>query len=191
MALPLKDLPKGASPGFGKPGYLGRSVENPALELAYTEYTANVTISATVEASATTIVTASSLDLDGQAILVEFYCPRLDVADTAAAAQVASAAASKEAAVSMAAMRYMSAPWRARLMVRPHSEPSMTPTTKDAISPPAVRASATCSLNPTASRVELPLMKETKKPPRYRKPSASTKPASAEKQAARPQTLRS
>lgn len=83
MALPLKDLPKGASPGFGKPGYLGRSVENPALELAYTEYTANVTISATVEASATTIVTASSLDLDGQAILVEFYCPRLDVADTA------------------------------------------------------------------------------------------------------------
>ena len=34
-------------------------------------------------ASATTIVTAAALDLDGQAILVEFFCPRLDVADTA------------------------------------------------------------------------------------------------------------
>ena len=83
MALPLKDLPRGASPGFGRPGYLSRGVENPGLELAYTEFTADVTISATVEASATTIVTAAALDLDGQAIDVEFYCPRLDVADTA------------------------------------------------------------------------------------------------------------
>lgn len=83
MALPLKDLPRGASPGFGRPGYLSRGVENPGLELAYTEFTSDVTIAATVEASATTIVTAASLDLDGQAINVEFYCPRLDVPDAA------------------------------------------------------------------------------------------------------------
>jgi len=37
---------------------------------------------------------------------------------------------------------------------------------------------------PTPSRVELPLMKETKKPPDWMKPMASTKPASAERQQA-------
>lgn len=82
MAMPLRDLPKGASPAFGRSGSLARNVPNPGLELAYVEYS-TVTISATVEASATTIVTAPALDLDGQAILVEFFCPRLDVADTA------------------------------------------------------------------------------------------------------------
>lgn len=83
MALPLSQLPAGPGPRLGRTGTLARNVESSGLELAYTEFTANVTISATVEASATTIVTAADLDLDGQAILVEFFCPRLDVADTA------------------------------------------------------------------------------------------------------------
>jgi len=42
-----------------------------------------------------------------------------------------------------------------------------------------------------AKRVVLPLMKETKKPPRLRKPSASTKPARPDRQKARPITGRS
>ena len=83
MALALRDLPKGASPSFGRSGSLARNVPNPGLELSYVEYTSGVTISATTEAGATTIVTAATLDLDGQAIVVEFFCPRLDVADTA------------------------------------------------------------------------------------------------------------
>ncbi len=83
MALPLSSLPTAPSFPKGRPGYASRGVPNPGLELSYVEFTADVTVSATVEASATTIVTAASLDLDGQAILVEFYCPRLDVADTA------------------------------------------------------------------------------------------------------------
>lgn len=83
MAIPLSQLPAGPGPRFGRNGSLSRAVESSGLELAYTEFTSDVTISATVEASADTIVTAASLDLDGQAILVEFFCPRLDVADTA------------------------------------------------------------------------------------------------------------
>lgn len=83
MALPLSQLPAGPGPRLSRTGTLARDVQSSGLELAYTEYTSNVTISATVEASATTIVTAPALDLDGQAILVEFFCPRLDVADTA------------------------------------------------------------------------------------------------------------
>lgn len=83
MAIPLSEIPGARTANRGKPGYLARDVESSGLELAYVEFTANVTITATSEASATTIVTAPALDLDGQAILVEFFCPRLDVADTA------------------------------------------------------------------------------------------------------------
>lgn len=83
MALALRDLPKGATPQFGRSGSLSRAVHNPGLELGYTEFTSNVTITATAEASATTIVTAPTLDLDGQAIVVEFFCARFDVPDAA------------------------------------------------------------------------------------------------------------
>lgn len=83
MAIPLSQIPGAQTANRGRLGYLDRGVENPGLELAYTEFTSDVTIAATVEGSATTIVTAAALDLDGQAIDVEFYCPRLDVPDAA------------------------------------------------------------------------------------------------------------
>lgn len=47
-------------------------------ELAYTEYTSSVNLSATTEATANTIVTAASITLDGStSIIVEFYCSAL------------------------------------------------------------------------------------------------------------------
>ena len=45
-------------------------------ELAYTAYTANVNPTATVEASADTVVTASAVVFDGSTVvMVEFFCP--------------------------------------------------------------------------------------------------------------------
>jgi len=48
----------------------------------------------------------------------------------------------------------------------------------------ATKALRALSAMPTPSRVELPLMNETKKPPVWMKPIASTKPASAERRQA-------
>jgi hypothetical protein len=51
----------------------------PGTELAYNEFTAAVAVSATTEATATTVVTASAVSFDGStAAWVEFYCPYLD-----------------------------------------------------------------------------------------------------------------
>ena len=52
--------------------------------------------------------------------------------------------------------------------------PSMTPATKVTIRTAANAASEVLFASPIPSRVELPLMKETKKPPVSRKPTAST-----------------
>ena len=46
--------------------------------LAYTEFTGNVSITATTEATANTIVTAAAVTFDGAtACMVEFFCPEL------------------------------------------------------------------------------------------------------------------
>lgn len=51
----------------------------PGLELAYTEYTAIVNITATTEAGANTIVTAPAVTFDGATpAWVEFYAPWID-----------------------------------------------------------------------------------------------------------------
>jgi hypothetical protein len=52
--------------------------------------------------------------------------------------------------------------------------PPITPRTNNPISPPAVATMVRSPrAAPTPSRVELPLMKETKKPPSCRNPTAS------------------
>lgn len=60
----------------------------------------------------------------------------------------------------------------------------ITPSTNAATRPPAKVAAAVLLAMPTASRVELPLMKETKKPPSLMKPRPSTYPANPARQAA-------
>lgn len=47
------------------------------LELAYTEFTAPVSVLATTEAGATAIVAAPSFTADGRPILVEFFAPKI------------------------------------------------------------------------------------------------------------------
>ncbi len=54
------------------------------------------------------------------------------------------------------------------------SAPAQTPMTKAAINPAATAALIAYPATPTAKRVELPLMKETKKPPETMNPIAST-----------------
>lgn len=57
----------------------------PGYEYGYTEFTSNVSVTATVEASANTVVTAPALAFDGStSIIVEFFSPEL-LPDTAAA----------------------------------------------------------------------------------------------------------
>ncbi len=68
---------------------LGRSgsdvlyVFPPGYELGYTEYTSDVTTTATSEGTATTAVTSASIACDGAAVGVEFYCGRANVASVA------------------------------------------------------------------------------------------------------------
>lgn len=51
----------------------------PGFEITYDEFTANVVISATTEATANTIVTASAFTADGSTrVLVEFHCFTID-----------------------------------------------------------------------------------------------------------------
>lgn len=60
------------------------NIVNNTLELAYAEAVASVTISATAEATPTTLVTAPSVTFDGTTrVLVSFYCGRIDTASTA------------------------------------------------------------------------------------------------------------
>lgn len=55
-----------------------------AGELAYTELTTPVTVSATVEATPDDVVSAAALNFDGATrILVEWFCGRVDVGATA------------------------------------------------------------------------------------------------------------
>ena len=68
---------------------------------------------------------------------------------------------------------------RHRPASRPTVAPIITPATNTAINAPANRLPGTLLSMPTAIRVELPLMNDTNRPPSFRKPSASTKPASA------------
>jgi len=54
-------------------------------ELGYTEYTANVAISATTEATANTVVTAPAITFNGTTVaLVKFYAPGVETGATAA-----------------------------------------------------------------------------------------------------------
>lgn len=49
------------------------------IELGTTEFTANVTVSATTEAGATTVVTAPAITFDGTTVaLIEFFAPYVD-----------------------------------------------------------------------------------------------------------------
>jgi hypothetical protein len=58
-------------------------------ELAYVEFTASVTISATTEATANTIVTAAAVTFDGVTpVIIEFFAPYVSTAATAAAAVI-------------------------------------------------------------------------------------------------------
>jgi len=58
----------------------------PGTELAYTEFTAPVTISATTEATANTIVTAPAVTFDGAtAVNVEFFTPKVILATSVGA----------------------------------------------------------------------------------------------------------
>jgi hypothetical protein len=55
-------------------------------ELSYVEFTSSVSISATAEGSANTVVTAASLTVDGSTLIcVEFYCPNVVLAPAASA----------------------------------------------------------------------------------------------------------
>lgn len=65
-------------------GALPSSIPIAGAELAYTEYTAAVTISATTEGTANTIVTASSTIFSGSPIRVAFHSPVVQVAANAA-----------------------------------------------------------------------------------------------------------
>lgn len=47
----------------------------PGYEQAYTEFTANVSLTGHTAATATTIVTASAFTFDGSVSLIEFFCP--------------------------------------------------------------------------------------------------------------------
>jgi hypothetical protein len=61
----------------------------PGRELTYNEFTTSVTISATSDATATTIVTASPFTFDGVTpVLVEFYCPYMRPPTAPASMQV-------------------------------------------------------------------------------------------------------
>jgi hypothetical protein len=46
-------------------------------EVGYDQITANVTVSATVEASGTTVITAAAHTFDGAAVVAEFFSPSL------------------------------------------------------------------------------------------------------------------
>lgn len=46
-------------------------------ELAYNQYTSPVSVTATTEGTANTVVTASSVTYDGTAVMIEFYSPRV------------------------------------------------------------------------------------------------------------------
>lgn len=60
-------------------GKLPSSIPIPGTGLAYSEYTSPATITATVEASADTVVTASAIVFDGStSVWIEFYTPRLE-----------------------------------------------------------------------------------------------------------------
>jgi len=49
------------------------------VELAYNEFTSNVSVTATSEATANTVVTASAITADGSTpIVIEFYAPSVD-----------------------------------------------------------------------------------------------------------------
>lgn len=51
-------------------------VTPPAFEYAYNEFTSNVSITATSEATANTIVTATAVAFDGSTtVVIEFFCP--------------------------------------------------------------------------------------------------------------------
>jgi hypothetical protein len=58
--------------------------------VSYTEFSADVTISATTEATAQAIVTAPAFTPNGvDGYIIEFNCPRVDVAATAGATLIA------------------------------------------------------------------------------------------------------
>lgn len=60
------------------------------FEVDYVEYTAPVTVSATTEAAATTVVTGSAIDYDGAtAVWLEFFAPTILLSATPAAPSVA------------------------------------------------------------------------------------------------------
>lgn len=62
----------------------------PGTQLAYTEFTAPVTITATTEAGANTVVTAPAITFDGATpVVIEFFAP---IVDTGAAGQSIAAA---------------------------------------------------------------------------------------------------
>src|SRR3546814_14825083 len=64
------------------------------------------------------------------------------------------------------------------------SDPATTPARNNAMIAPAISPASVHSAAPTASRVEFPVINDTKKPPDSTKPIASMKPASAEPPAA-------
>lgn len=65
-------------------GYIETGVQGAwARELGYAQFTSNVSVTATTEASANTVVSASAISFDGSTIaLVEFYAARIDPGST-------------------------------------------------------------------------------------------------------------
>lgn len=88
FARPLKDLAKPGVTAKAAPGqavalsldnWIPESARHPGQELVYNEFTADVTISATTEATGNTVVTATSVEYDGKPVLVEFFAPSVQV----------------------------------------------------------------------------------------------------------------
>src|SRR5207249_579226 len=65
-------------------GVLGGTYPNPtfAVDIAYVEFTSNVTIASTSEASPTSIVTSGAIVYTATPIIIEFYSPEILTSST-------------------------------------------------------------------------------------------------------------
>lgn len=68
---------------IGSAANAAASVFPPGYEIAYTEFTSSVSISATTEGTANTVVSAGAITFDGTAVYVEFYSPLVEPGATA------------------------------------------------------------------------------------------------------------
>ena len=92
MALSIKEMdeniPNTSVPSGGKglalrnDEYITEPAKWSGQEITYEEIVADVTISATVEASADTIISTDSIEYDGNPILIEFFAPRVTPFDS-------------------------------------------------------------------------------------------------------------